>query len=492
MYKMFKRAKVRLVLALLCCTAQPALAQAGKSTPELVAVLASKVTDQKDREAAIRELGVRGERVMPDVLKTVEAGTDIEQFYDLFEELGPKAKSALPLLTARLSNKKQVLGAGLTMMRIQSDALVSLPEVTKQKAAAACYDAIVDPKADEMDRWCGIVLAGMGKSSAPTFLRLLQDKNPKNRRLAAEVLLEARFSDERIEAELIRLTRRGEDLNVRTLAVRVLGEFGEPSPKAKAALLAMLKDAPPYDFPERDERKIMEMRAWREMANRAADSLGRYGPALIDDLVPLLSPMEAPSRIPAITALRSIGTPAVPRLIGLLGHKDQAIAISASIALNELGHPAVPELAKALSTGNEQVINHATNALWWIGPGAKAALPSIFEVVGSENHSDVSRVAAARAAVRIDARASRKSKAIVSAVPVLIRVLDKGTFEHQGWAAQALGGIGAPAGAALPMLRKRLELPDAKTDTGGLVQDYVQRAAKEAISSIESDIGAKK
>ena len=273
MLTMLPRPRVLIILAFLWWSTPLIEAQPGKSTRELVAALASKDTKAADREAAVKELGARGESVMPDVLKAVEAGADIERFYHLFEELGPKAKSALPVLTARLGNKKHVLSAGFAMQRIKSDALASLPEETKLQVAAACYDAIVDPQADELAGWCGLILVQMGKSSAPTFLRLLQHKDPRIRAMAAGDLSEARFSDDKIEAHLIQLTGRGEDPDVRTQAVRALGKFGDPSPKAKAALLAMLKDAPPYDV--RDEKTLRDFRAWMEMADRAADSLGR-------------------------------------------------------------------------------------------------------------------------------------------------------------------------------------------------------------------------
>jgi HEAT repeat protein len=194
--------------------------------------------------------------------------------------------------------------------------------------------------------------------------------------------------------------------------------------------------------------------------------LARFGLEIIDDLIPLLSPMNAQQRFPIITALASLGPPAVPRLIELLGHEDRAVAISASVALNKIGPPAVLALAEAVRTGNAQVANHASNALWWIGPGAKAALPVLLEVADSKSRSDVTRVAAARAALKIDAK-NNGSPAIASTLPALIRILEKGSFRHQAWAAETARGIGPGAREALPALRKCLELPPRVADAEG-------------------------
>ena len=137
---------------------------------------------------------------------------------------------------------------------------------------------------------------------------------------------------------------------------------------------------------------------------------------------------------------------------------------------------------------DEQVIVRATSALWWSGAGAKEAVPALLEVAGSEDRSDIERLAAARAALKIDGGGVRNTKAVLSTIPVLIRTLEQGRFQHQGWAAETLGGIGPAARDALPMLRKRLVLPGKDVDTGGFVSEYVRLEAKRAISAIEAGL----
>jgi HEAT repeat protein len=207
---------------------------------------------------------------------------------------------------------------------------------------------------------------------------------------------------------------------------------------------------------------------------------------IIDNLLPFLSPINAPQRSPAMNRIKNLGAPAIPRLIELLDHENEDVAISASVALNSMGRPAVPALVAAIREGDEQVIERAASAFWWIGHGAKEALPALFEIAASKEKSDVSRMAVARAALKIDPEA-RGSDEILSAIPALIRVLRDGSFKHQGEAAEALGHIGPAAREALPILRQRLGRPPANVNTGGLVRDYVSRAAESAISAIEAD-----
>ncbi|MEX0676022.1 MAG: HEAT repeat domain-containing protein, partial [Pirellulales bacterium] len=252
----------------------------------------------------------------------------------------------------------------------------------------------------------------------------------------------------------------------------------------------------------------------------AARLLGKFGPSIIDDLIPLLhghwwpranqfSPppqvlvegqrydvrrlpahqfSPSPQAMAANIALQSIGARAVPRLIELLAHEDRFVATSASTALERIRPPAVPALSQAVSSRNDQVINYAANALGRLGRGAKAALPTLLEVAASEEHSHLSRVAAAGAALRIDASTSRESKAIQATIPLLIRLLEHGSFADQGRAAEILQGIGPPARDALPALRERLKTPppdDGNADISA--RAAVARAAKAAIAAIEAE-----
>lgn len=458
-----------------------------ESTQNLISALSSN--QQEKRLVAQREMVARGKEVMPEVLASIEAGASIATFYELFPAMGPEAEAALPKLEALLADKRQVLDSVVTIKRMHPDYFDKLKLASRETAAATLYEAAVELESKEMASYYIGQLSQFGDLAVPHFLQLLRSGDPEIQRRTVANLRRANFSSEEIRAELVKLSRDEKNPLVRSAAADALGKFGKPNQQAKAALLAIIKNPPPIDPHSTDDKEIRERQQWQNAADRAARSLARFGPEIIEELLPLLSPIDKTERFPAMVAIQSIGAPAIPRLIELLAHEDPAVAVSASVALNRIGSSAAPALAKAVSTGNEQVVSQAANALMWIGPGAKAALPALLEVAGAEKRSDASRVAAAWAAMKIDPSNCRESKEILSSVPMLIRVLEKGSFRHQGWAAETLQGIGPAAREALPMLRQRLELPGRDIDTNGLVPNYVRDHARAAISAIEAESG---
>jgi HEAT repeat protein len=164
-------------------------------------------------------------------------------------------------------------------------------------------------------------------------------------------------------------------------------------PETKAALFAVIEHPPIETGNEPEETKMNAEQGWRSAADAAARSLRRFGPEIIEELIPLLSPMNASQRSPAITALASLGPPAVPRLIELLGHEDRAVAVSASVALREIGPRAALALAKAVRTGNVRSPIKRIAALV-DRPRSQGRAPSLLEVAGSKDRSDATRVAA--------------------------------------------------------------------------------------------------
>jgi ankyrin repeat protein len=455
--------------------------QSEKSNNQLIDDLLSN--NHQSRRAAEQQLVLRGKQIVPDVLQRIESGAPMERFYQLFAALGADADAALPLLKSKLKEKQHVVAIMMTLTRIQPGFLGELPDSAKQEAAQALYQASEQP--DELSGYATHMLTTFGELAAPYFLKLLQHPNAEIRRRAASSLREVPVSNDSVRAELLKRANEDTDRFVRLAAVDALGR-AQISNDAKAILLSKLKNPPTRNRGETDEKKFEEERRWLEDADRAARALAKVGPEIIDDLIPLLSPMDSLSRLPAITALVGIGEPAVPRLIELLAHQDRAVAISASVALNRIQSPAVPALAKAVATGNDQVVDYASNALWWIAGGAKSALPALYSTAASDKRSDAARLAAARAALKIDPAQSRKSPEILSTIPVLIRVLENGQLQQQGWAAEIARDLGPTARDALPALRKRLEPPAENLDTGGLVRDYVSQSARDAIKAIES------
>jgi HEAT repeat protein len=450
---------------------------------EVVRDLSSK--ESAARKSAIRRLALNAEVAMPEVLKTIEAGTPIELFYEAFPAMGPPAETAIPVIAEEFGDKQHALGWLIVVGRMRPGAIDALPEAQKRRAAASLYEVIVDPNSDVMGGFAAQALPALGPSAVPTILRLLEREDSDIRKSMARHVADLKFRDERVIAKLRELLVKDPSTKVRAKAAKALAATSDDDDAlVRKQLLEIIKQ-PPVRPPE-DASRQQQAEAYETYMARqeAAGALAAFGPEVIDDLLPLLTPMDGPHRRLAIITLRSLDPPAIPRLIELLDHDDRAIAISASIALGSMTPRAVPALVDLLKTGNEPAVVHSCSVLSGMGRGAEAALKTLLDVAGSDDRSDAMRLAAARAALKISPAAA-DSPEIRAAMSVLIRLLESGSFRQQGDAANALGAIGPPAHEALPLLRQRLTLPAEGVDTQGLVRDYIQREARAAIDAIE-------
>lgn len=317
--------------------ARPAREKAAdrRSTKELIAALSAK--DYKHRQAAEQELVARGKEIVPDLVQALDAGQPVEQLSKLLVALGPEAEAAVPKVEALLNDKGQVFAAALTLDRMKPGALDALPQEQKERTATTLYESIVDPETHrEMAGWHLSVLVRLGEVSVPHILKLLKSTDPEYRRMAVESLYGAPFASEKITDELIELSQDSSHTSARQAAAQALGRFGEATPEVRAALLAILKSPPQQRARKADGLPTKEWQEWLQAADSAARSLVRFGPDIIDDLQPLLSPLEAPSRKAAIAAMSSLGPDAIPRLTELSAHEDKAVAIAAQIALGSI------------------------------------------------------------------------------------------------------------------------------------------------------------
>jgi ankyrin repeat protein/HEAT repeat protein len=471
---------------------KPAAAAPRPDAPPTAVLLADLSSKDRDvRMAAQRQLVARGEAIMPELLPLLETREIDGALMELLMALGPVAEPAIPLLEGQLADEATAFGALLTIERIKPGGVLALADESKERAAESLYEVIVDPTSDVMGGFAAQMLMGLGDAAVPTILKLLRHDETGYRAEIARRVARSRFVHVEVTAELLKLARHDPDVSVRTEAAAALGvvapDGDSARDEAREALLEILRAPPPHDWRTADESQREELGQWQTKVERAARSLSRFGPGIIEDVLPLLSPMENPGRIPSITAIQSIGAPAVPRLIELMAHEDDSVSISASVALNRIRGPAVPALTEALASDNAQVVVRAASALWWIRGAARPALSALLNVAGSEDKPDRVRLAAVRAALRIDPAQARAAPETLACLPTLIRMLESGAFIDQGQAAESLGAIGPAAREALPMLRERLALPDETVDTEGLVRDYVSREAAQAIKAIEGD-----
>jgi HEAT repeat protein len=453
-------------------------------TKDLIASLSLRPDDKW--AAAQRELIARGGKIMPDALHRLDQGGDIEPILTVLAAIGPEAEPALPKLESLLASRQYGRSAFMTMEGLKPGCFQQLPRETREHAANVLFSAITGSRDDPMLTDHSIrTLVRMGDCGAECILKLLESNDPHLRRIAADVVKSAEYSHASITTKLVSLATADQDRSVRLESLRSLGKYGETRIEVKHALLAQFQHPPVLNrgSPEPEQRA---MRAWQETAEAAAYSLRRFGPGIIDDLLPMLTPLENPRRKAAITALAGLGGEAVPRLVAMLSDNDRAVAISASIALERIGSPAAPALIDALDAGDDRQIGAVAGILARVKPRTGSVSLKLLAVAADDQRSDVTRITAGYAALNIDAR-NRDAKEVIAIVPVIVRVLEKGSFREQGLAAETAGMIGPAATEALPMLRQRMQLPDENVNTEGIVRDYVRQRARQAISAIEKE-----
>ncbi|WP_428307226.1 HEAT repeat domain-containing protein [Lacipirellula sp.] len=442
--------------------------------------------DQAARRAAQRRLVFDHKEALPEIFRRVDAGEPIERFADVLAAMGPSAESAVPRLAAKLDDKRHAFGALILINRIRPTAFEQLPAEQQAAAAEAFYQLAIDPSSDVVGGMAVQLLPTLGPTAQPAILKLLGDTNPRLRAAAIRGLLRTAPHDEQIAAVLLKLAQNDPDNDVRLRALSALPVDVPYRDQLRGRSLVILKSFPPHDLSTTDADEQRAINAWRAEVAFAAKAVRQLGAQSVDDLVPLLSPISRPGRLAAIDTIVAMGPPAVPRLIELLAHEDKAVAVSASVALNKLGPPAVPALVDALRSENDQVVERAASALCWIGPRARSALPKLIELAAAEDRSDAARMTIVHAILKINPHAAQVSPELLATLPAITRVLEAGGFKQQGMAAECLKEFGPAAKDALPLLHRRLEPPSDDVDTEGLVRDYVQRTASEAIETIEA------
>lgn len=448
--------------------------ESDKTTDELIADTASD--EPQTRKQAVLSLVARGGAIVPNVMKSLESPRPNGQLYEVLWKIGPAAKPALGQLAELLADKHHVVIARLTMDRIKPGHFAQLPHALQEQADLALYEALTDDKLQESAQFFS------GWLTDESRLRLLRSQQPERRALGVANRTAFEQRSEQVEAELIRiLLSNDEPVSARGRAARALGRSDNLSEEAKSALIEVMKASLPYAQNVSDEESVRRAKL-RSLSKVAGGVLGRAGPQIIGDLLPLLTPLDNHLRPGAMEALFQLGSAGVPPLIKLLAHEDEAIAISASVALNRIGKPAVPALVKALDSKNDQVAEQALSALWWIGPGAKEAIPSVLGIVGSMNRPDRIRTVAARTALKIDPKDGKTKKEISEALPAIILTIKGRKAIDLVWAAEVLSQLGRDGEPALPALRSFLEDDRFKNNSEYSV---ARRSVARAVGDIE-------
>jgi HEAT repeat protein len=236
-------------------------------------------------------------------------------------------------------------------------------------------------------------LGAIGEPAVPALIPLCEKGPSEVREAAILALAQIGPAAKAAVPTLIHIALRDLTTNLCPVAIKALGEMGEP---AVGALITALKTYRPI------------------LQRAAAQALGHMGseakeaiPALLDAMYS--SDEEVQRQV--VEALGQIDPPAkqvysfLPKLKGRDVHDRRA----AAEALREKGpgaKPAVRALAVALRDPDEEVRKLAAEALGRIGPAAKEAVPFLIPAMKERNPA-VQRAAAA-ALKQIDPEAARR------------------------------------------------------------------------------------
>lgn len=437
--------------------------RAADAVPDLIAVLKRRQAPAAARSEAVFALGRIAEPADAVVPALIAALTDStrevrEQAAESLGWIDPPAPQAATALAAALKDADA---------KVAIKACQALSFVGDAKTAPALLAAFQGGRAElaiEAGRalW---LLGPKAESVVPTLLTASQ--GPPDKSGPARSLL-ASFGTS-IVPVLIKALGDGAAAR-REAAADALGRIGPPARTAVPALLAALKDKS------------------SAVALMAARAVAEIDPTRSLPAVPLLADsLDVPGAAAALANIGADARGAVPALIAALKpHKgnsaQELIRLNARLALARIGAPAVPALIEALQDKRDGVAPLAGEALGWILPPPKQAVPALRAALRNDRaHAAVyarslgqlgslarpampdlvdlltdaaSRPEAAAALVSIDPRQADK------AIPPLIKDLQADEEKQRQAAVMALVRLGPAASPAadalLTLLRDRL------------------------------------
>lgn len=364
--------------------------------------------------------------------------------------IGPPARPALTALVAALKDEevKVAIYACQALYLIgDKEAAPALLTSYQGKRVEVAVEAgrvlwLLGPKADS------VVPALMTAAKGPI------DKSGATRGLLASL-------GPRIVPVLVNALR-DEEAARREAAADVLGRIGPPGRTAVPGLLDALKD----------KSSAVALMAAMALAEIDPTRCGAAAPLLADSL-------DVPGAAVALAKIGADARAAVPALIAALKPRkgdanQEMLRAGARLALARIGTPAVPALIEALEDNRDGVAALAGEALGWILPPSKQAVPALRAALQSDRaHAAVyahslgqlghlahaaipdltdlladaeSRPEAAVALVRIDPRQAEK------AVAPLIKDLQAEDEKQRQAAVQALARMGSAARSAADAL----------------------------------------
>ena len=434
--------------------------------PEKTRPLFLKMVEEGDRSAVLATLQTIADAGEVAIAPMRECLKDEKLCYWaclVLAEMGEKAAAAVPELTEVLSHKDPDvrMQALITLGTMGSAAASSVPAIVKlldsdefdavRFSAAFALGAI-----GQKDEAATKALVAAARSDKPILkavsLWALARQNPDNEEVvtyAAKSLVGGLTS---------------EDAELRTVAAKLLSEFGTHPEIVGPALVTALQDSDP------------------RVVGHALDALAALGPKILPKVTEALKDKQRRHLAAAlIYRLGPQAAPTVPAVIEALreppaNEDDRLFRHRAQLALAAIGpeaKEAVPVLIESLASDDREVRGSACYALGKIGAAAAEAVPALEKRL--QELDGASRTAFVWALLQIRPGDPQLE---ATAVPLLVEALNHEEDLVRVEAATALGQI---ASAAKPEVIARLkELAEKDKD------ERVREAADAAAKKLES------
>lgn len=418
---------------------------------------------------------------------------------DAIGEIGPAAKSAVPMLVEALKDENESIRKGA------SDSLGKMGP-----SALAATDALSKLLNDEnLDvRISGIHALGRigpgANSAVPSLRKTLMDDAPRVQVLAASALWEIEANSEGI-MDVLSSGLSAADADVRTSAGNVLAKMGRHAQGTEQVLSVALNDesaevrvaaadaiwkvtgmtdrsVPVLEDALKHDSRVLRIRAaatlWQMNGNSAA---------VLPVVLESLSNGDKSAKKDALRLIGTIGPraqDAVPFLMAAFEDREirneRRLSEEVSKCLGKIGRAAVPQLIDAVKEpGNYLRSWGACDAIAAIGPEAQPAVQPLIEGLRKVSRTDYifhERASLALASIGSNDEAFVRdllellgdqpaqagvaealAKYGLPVVPQLIELLRDGDALRQSGAALALGKIGPDAKEAVPELSAALK-----------------------------------
>jgi HEAT repeat protein len=399
--------------------------------PEARRAIPSLLRALHDNDASVRVLAAsslsvlqaEAEIMVPNLIRMLSSEDPQDGAIIAFAlgRYGPRARDAVPALAQVLQSPHRVAHGA---------AARALGEIGPGAEEAA--PALIKCLADSIEReYAANALFRIGSRAAPALRNALSDESELVRVRAALMLLD--IAKHKVAVAVLPAVLMPKDLQVKSEAVRAIGEMGRDADAAIPALVAA------FTSPSQEIRPAAEK------------ALVRLGSRSLPMLLSALGHNDELVRMHAASALGFIPDQcecSLPSLVGLLEDPSPAVRAEAAKSLGSFEHRAtlaVPALRRALK--DDYIRGLAAIALGRIGPAAYSAVPDLIE--GLEDPTNPSRAKAASGLGDIGERAAAANAALQKAL--------KADDADLRWrAAHALGQIKGKAATTVSALTKAL------------------------------------